>query len=77
MKCSKSALRLLTLMREGDDSECDSELEDDNALNSAALTQAGNRINTAFAGKQSSAREELSLLADSNRIEVFRMASQE
>ncbi len=48
MKGAKSVLRLLPFMREGDDGECDGELEDDNALNSAAMTQAGHSIKTAF-----------------------------
>ncbi len=53
MKGAKSVLRLLTFMREGDDGECDGELEDDNALNAAALTQAGHSIKTAFRGMHS------------------------
>ncbi len=70
MKGAKSVFRLLTFMREGDDGECDGELEDDNALNSAALTHAGHRIKTAFRRyAQSSAPGEMSLLAESSRIE--------
>ncbi len=48
MKGAKTVLRRLTFMREGDDGECDRELEDDNALNSVAFTQAGDSIKTAF-----------------------------
>ncbi len=78
MKGAKSVLRLLTLMREGGDGECDGELEEINALNSAALTQAGHSIKTAFRKyAHSSAPGEISLLAESSRIEGFRMASQE
>ncbi len=77
MKGAKSVLRLLTLMREGDDGECDRELEDDNVLNSAALTQAGHSIKTAFGGMHSHPHRGKFASAESSRIEGFRMASQE
>ncbi len=79
MKGSKSVLRLVTSMREeGTDGDGNGELEDAHAVTSASLTQAGHSIKTAFvAYAQSSAPGDISLSAQSSRIEIFRMASQE